>query len=89
MRELDVAEQRLKQQMQLATEGLKGIEIARKALNGSITPTPAPAKPNGKHRGTVAPMTAAAKRKQSEATKAYWAKVKSGEIKRKGYKANA
>jgi hypothetical protein len=90
MRELDQIEQRLKTQQQQATEGLKLVGDMRKML-GDTTPAPKTnGKKNGAH-GTPANhpgMSASAKRKQREASKQYWAKVKSGEIKRKGYTPN-
>jgi hypothetical protein len=91
MRELDIVEHRLKTQIQTATEGLKLVGDMRKML-GQIDSAP---KTNGgkKHgtNGTPANhpgMSTSAKRKQREASKQYWAKVKAGEIKRKGYTPN-
>jgi hypothetical protein len=85
MRELDLVEQRLKQQQQQAAEGLKLVGAMRKMLNGT---TPAAiAVPGRKHDTKPHPLlSAAARRKQKAASKAYWAKVRSGEIKRPGYK---
>jgi hypothetical protein len=90
MRELDHLEQGLKAKQQEIAEGLKLVDTLRKMLSLGVITEPKPnGKKNGVHAAAHPGMSAAAKRKQKEASKAYWAKVKSGEIKRKGYKADA
>jgi hypothetical protein len=90
MRELDIVEHRLKTQIQTATEGLKLVGDMRKML-GQIDPAP---KKNGTNGHTAsattksAGMSTAAKRKQREASKKYWADVKAGIRKRPGYKGS-
>ena len=86
MRELDLVEQRLKQQQAQATEGLKLIGAMRNLLTAADAA--AKPKPKPKAKSVVATyMSAESKKRQRQASKIYWAKVKSGEIVRKGYKA--
>lgn len=99
MRELDQVEQRLKKQQAEIAQGLELIQATKKVINAigttakvtSITATATPAKTNGakKPTTTVSTMSAAAKKKQKAKSREYWAKVKSGEIVRKGYVVKA
>ena len=90
MRELDQIESRLKAQQQEVAQGLEHVIALRKILPGALTPvTPAAPKTNGhgKKNGKKAgpQMTAAQRKKQAAASREYWRKVRSGEIKREGY----
>ncbi len=88
MKELDTLEQRLKQRQQEIAQGLEMIPVMRKLMQATET-TPTLGHTNGRKqahvRATTHPMPDTAKRKLRTASKQYWAKVRAGEIVRKGY----
>jgi DNA-binding protein H-NS len=92
MKELDTLEQKLKQRQQEITQGLEMVGTMRKLMTATET-TPALGHTNGKKQTTAANRTSphmpeSAKRKLRQASKQYWAKVRAGEIQRKGYNPN-
>lgn len=84
MNPLDQLEADLKERRAAIDVGLGFVSQLRKTLDPNTT-----LKVKVTTTSHAAPlMSEAAKRKQRAASKAYWAKVKSGEIKRRGYKGS-